>query len=71
MDIYSKAYNLAVSAASKAKPGFCTVDGKLYTFDFCQNEWVYNVYENGFLFIRFNVKTLKAAKKALKFHLEN
>lgn len=57
--------------AMKAKPGFLKIDGKLYTFEFNQNEWVYNVYEDGFLMIRFNTKTLPKAKAMLKEWLAN
>lgn len=57
--------------AMAAKPGYITIDSKLYTFEFCQREWVYQVYENGFAYIRFNTKTLTKAKKMLKEFLEN
>lgn len=65
--IEEKARKLAISA----KPGFLKIDGKLYTFEFCQREWVYQVYEDGFAYIRFNTKTLSKAKKMLKEFLEN
>ena len=57
--------------AMKAKPGFIKIDGKLYTFEFDQSHWVYNVYEDGFLMIRFNTKTLTKAKQMLKEWLAN
>lgn len=57
--------------AMKAKPGFIKLDGKLYTFEFDQSHWVYNVYEDGFLMIRFNTKTLTKAKQMLKEWLAN
>ena len=57
--------------AMKAKPGFIKIEGKLYTFEFDQSHWVYNVYEDGFLVIRFNTKTLTKAKQMLKEWLAN
>lgn len=57
--------------ATKAKPGFLKVGDDLYTFEFCQKHWVYQVYENGFAYIRFNTKTLPSAKKMLKEFLAN
>lgn len=57
--------------AMNAKPGFIKIGGKLYTFEFCQREWVYQVYEDGFAFIRFNTKTLSKAKNMLKEWLAN
>lgn len=62
---------LARKQASAAKPGFCTIDGKLYTFVFDQNEWIYKVYENGFFLMNVNTKTLCRAKTFIKNWLEN
>jgi len=56
----------ARAMAAKAKPGFERIGGKLYTFEFNQNEWVYRVYEDGFLLVSFNTKTLSTAKKYLR-----
>lgn len=61
----------ARAMAMKAKPGFIKLNGKLYTFEFNHAEWVYNVYEDGFLMIRFNTKTLTKAKQMLKEWLAN
>lgn len=66
-----KILNQAQKMASKAKPGFIKIDDKLYTFVFDQTHWVYNVYEDGFLMIRFNTKTLNKAKQMLKEWLAN
>lgn len=52
--------------AAKAKPGAITINDKLYTLVFDQNEWVYRVYEDGFLLVSFNTKTLTTAKKFLR-----
>jgi hypothetical protein len=52
--------------AEKAKPGFENIGGKLYTFEFDQNEWVYRVYEDGFLLVSFNTKSLTKAKRELR-----
>lgn len=56
----------ARSLAAKAKPGYMTINGKLYTFEFCQQEWIYKVYENGFFLVNFNCKVLSKAKKMLQ-----
>lgn len=61
----------ARSLAEKAKPGFLKVNGKTYSFEFCQREWVYRVYEDGFFLVNFNCKTLSKAKTCLKEWLEN
>lgn len=66
-----KILNQAQKMAIKAKPGFMKVDGVLYTFEFDQKDWLYNVYEDGFLLHRYNTKTLKQAKAWLKEYLEN
>lgn len=57
--------------ASKAKPGHTTINGKLYTFEFCQREWIYKVYEDGFWLVNFNCKSLNAAKNNLQQWLTN
>ena len=62
---------LAKKQASNAKPGYMTIDGKLYTFCFDQNEWVYKVYENGFFLMNVNTKTLSRAKTFIKNWLKN
>ena len=56
----------ARAMAAKAKPGFERINGKLFTLVFDQNEWVYRVYEDGFLLVSFNTKTLTTAKKFLR-----
>lgn len=62
---------IAHKMAAKAKPGFLKIDDDLYTFEFDQKHWVYQVYKNGFEYIRFNCKKLSVAKKYLKEHLAN
>lgn len=62
---------LAKKQASNAKPGHMTIDGKLYTFCFDQNEWVYKVYENGFFLMNVNTKTLSSVKNFIKNWLKN
>lgn len=66
-----KILNQAQQMAAKAKPGFMKVGGTLYTFEFDQTHWVYNVYEDGFLLLRVNTKTLAKAKAFLKEWLAN
>lgn len=68
---YNKVEDMARLLASKAKPGFLKKDGKLYTFEFDQKEWVYNIYEDGFLLLRVNVKSLSKAKRFLTDWLLN
>ena len=48
--------------AEKAKPGILKVDGKIYTFSFCQREGVYKIYEDGFFLMSYNCKSLNTAK---------
>lgn len=57
--------------AEQAKPGILRIGDKVYTFEFCQREWVYKVYEDGFFLVNFNCKTLTIAKKYLREWLEN
>ena len=57
--------------AANAKPGFKRLNDKLYTFVFDQKEWVYRVYEDGFLYLSFNTKSLTTAKKWLEQHVNN
>lgn len=57
--------------AEKAKPSVVNIGGKVYTFEFCQREWVYKVYEDGFFLVHFNCKTLATAKRYLKEWLQN
>lgn len=66
-----KILNQAQKMAANAKPGFLKIGETLYTFEFDQAHWVYNVYEDGFLMIRFNTKTLNKAKQMLKDWLAN
>lgn len=66
-----KILSQAKKMALKAKPGFLKVGDTLYTFEFDQTHWVYNVYEDGFLMVRFNTKTLSKAKQMLKDWLAN
>lgn len=61
-----KCLDKARAMAEKAKPGFTRMGDKLYTFVFDQNEWVYQVYEDGFLLVSFNTKSLSTAKRYLK-----
>jgi hypothetical protein len=55
----------ATAMAAKAKPGMVTIGDKVYTLVFDSNEWLYRVYEDGFLLVSFNCKTLAQAKKWL------
>ena len=60
----------AIELAKKAKPGILKLDGKVYTFVFDTNEWIYKVYENGFWLVNFNTKSLTIAKKWLVEYLK-
>lgn len=55
--------------AEQAKPGIVKRDGKIYTLEFDQREWVYRVYEDGFLLVSFNTKRLATAKKYLEEYM--
>ena len=57
--------------ASQAKPGYMSIEGILYTFEFCQHEWVYKVYKEGSLYKQFNTKSLSKAKQMLLDYLNN
>ena len=67
----NKILTLARKQAGAAKPGHMTIDGKLFTFCFDQNEWVYKVYENGFFLLNVNTKKLTSAKKFIRAWLKN
>ena len=69
--MYQATEDKARKMAAQAKPGFLKIGDKLYTFQFCQREWIYNVYEDGLFFVNFNCKTLATAKKYLREWLEN
>lgn len=57
--------------AEQAKPGILRIGDKVYTFEFCQREWVYKIYEDGFWLVNFNCKTLTTAKKYLREWIKN
>lgn len=68
---YSKIESAARKLAEQAKPGILRHSGKIYTLVFNQREWVYEVFEDGFLLVRFNTKKVSQAKKWLREYLEN
>ncbi len=57
--------------AAKPKPFWLKKNDKLYTAIFDMREWVYNVYEDGVLLIKINMKTTNKAKKFLIEWLDN
>ena len=67
----NKIYSQAQKTAAAAKPGILKHDGKIYTLVFNQAEWVYDVFEDGFFFMKYNTKKITQAKQWLKHHLEN
>lgn len=69
--MYNGIEEKARKMAEKAKPGTLKIEGKIYTFEFCQKEWIYKVYENGFFLVNFNCKTLAKAKNYLRDWLNN
>lgn len=69
--MYNGIEEKARKMAEKAKPGTLKIEGKIYTFEFCQKEWIYKVYENGFFLVNFNCKTLAKAKTYLRDWLNN
>lgn len=69
--MYNKIEEKARAMASKAKPAILNHGGKLYTLTFCQREWIYNVYQDGFWIVNLNCKTATTAKKYLKEWLSN
>ena len=66
-----KLLDKARAQAAQAKPGILKHGGHIYTLVFNHSEWVYQVYEDGFEFIRFNTKSIATAKRYLKQHLES
>ena len=68
---FDKCLVQARKIAEKAKPGFLTIDNKLYSFEFCQREWIYKVYCDGLFYVNFNTKSLNTAKRYLKEYLQN
>ena len=52
----NKCLDIARKSAESAKDGILKINGTLYTFEFCQREWVYRVYADGFLYVSFNTK---------------
>jgi hypothetical protein len=62
-----KIIDRAQGLADKAKDGTERIGGKLYTFKFNPNEWVYRVYdEDNDLVVSFNTKKLPEAKRMLR-----
>lgn len=59
----------AFKAAQSAKPGIAKHNGKIYTLVFNQNEWVYDVFEDGFFFLKLNTKKISTAKLWLKDYI--
>ena len=68
---YDKVTAQALEMAKKAKPWHLKHGGKLFTAVFCQREWIYVVYEDGFEFLRINIKTASKAKAFLAEYLNN
>ena len=69
--MYNKLEEQARRLAESAKSGVLKHNGKIYTLEFDQKSWVYNVYEDGFSLVKFNTKSLTTAKKYLKGWLLN
>ena len=59
----------AFKAAQSAKPGIVKHNGKVYTLVFNQNEWVYDVFEDGFFVLKLNTKKISTAKLWLKDYI--
>ena len=70
-NIHDKAYERAAKMVAKAQPGHMMIDGSLYTFVFCQREWHYQIYKDGFLLVQVKEFTLAKAKKYLQWWLAN
>lgn len=70
-NLHDKAYEIARKAVAKAKPGFITIDGNLYTFVFDQQQWHYKIYKDGFLLVQIKEYSLPKAKKYLQWWLAN
>ena len=66
---YSAIEKMAMKAVSKAKPGIMKINGVFYSFCFNQQTWNYDVFEDGFLLLSYNTKTLSTAKKWLREYI--
>ena len=68
---YNNALDQARKMALKARPGILKINGDVYTFEFDSQTWDYKVYKNLFLYVTFNTKELKTAKRWLVEYLNN
>lgn len=59
----------ARNKAAKATPWILKHDRKTYTAVFNQNEWVYDVFEDGFFMMKINIKSPRKAKQFLSSFL--
>lgn len=59
----------AQQQANKAEPFILLHNNNTYTGVFNHNEWIYEVYENGFFYININMKSASKAKSFLKQYL--
>jgi hypothetical protein len=67
----AKIESQAFKAAQQAKPGILKHNGKVYTMVFDHNQWVYNVFEDGFWLVNFNTKKITQCKKFLLEYLNS
>ena len=65
------AYVVAEKQANQAKPFILKQDGKIYTGVFNTNEWVYDVFEDGFFMMKINMKQASKAKQYLSTWLKS
>ena len=63
--MYNKLEEQSRRLAQSAKDGVLKHNGKIYTFEFDQKSWVYNVYEDGFFLVKFNTKSITRVKRSL------
>jgi hypothetical protein len=63
---YSKLLDQAHALALKAKPWILKHEGKTYTAVYSMPQSVYEVFENGILFMNINMKSPTKAKQFLK-----
>lgn len=63
--LYDNVLKQAEKQAAIAKPFILNRDGKVYTGVFNQNEWVYDIFEDGFFMMKINMKQPSKAKAYL------
>ena len=65
-NLYDNALKQAAKQACYAKPFILKRDNTVYTGVFNHNEWVYDIFEDGFFMMKINMKQASKAKAYLQ-----